>query len=603
MLGKVRQYIAGFVTRKRKLSVFTGVIVILAGLLGWYYFGRAETAPVLATTVPVRKGPIEVKVSGTGSVKPAVTRSIMANVSGDITVINFTNGQQVKKGDLLFELNSDSLLADLKKAELDLQQAKLDYSLKAEEKNQKEVLAPISGQVEIIEVGKNDEVQKNALMMVINDTSKMVFKVPVNGGQLAGIRTGQKADVAIPSLLATLEGRVLRVDRGGTAGSDGSKLYDITVVLDNPGALTPGMEAQAVIHTLSGMEAGVELGPLEWIETVNIKAGVSGTVSQLYVDERAYVKKGQKLAYIDSETADTQLISQQLRLEQARLTLENLQKNLAECKIYAPVDGVASLGLLQTGSGGNSGSSNNSSSAAGSGQDSWQAGDRVSNGNLLGTVVSIGQMTVTVPVDEVDIAKIELGQKAVITVDALPEQTFNGSVSEIATEGTEQNNVASFDVTVSIDGSEGLKTNMTANVEIMVASKEGVLLLPIEAVQERQGRKFVLIPAGVGAGGGEGAGRGTEQAGTGQTAGGSERRERGQSNLPVNMKPVKTGLYNETMIEITSGLQAGDLVTLPAGSAGADSGGRQINGGVGGMRIITPSGGGSRPGGFGGGAR
>lgn len=57
------------------------------------------------------------------------------------------------------------------------------------------------------------------------------------------------------------------------------------------------------------------------------------------------------------------------------------------------------------------------------------------------------------------------------------------------------------------------------------------------------------------------------------------------------------------MIEITSGLQAGDLVTLPAGSAGADSGGRQINGGVGGMRIITPSGGGSRPGGFGGGAR
>jgi HlyD family secretion protein len=155
---------------------------------------------------------------------------------------------------------------------------------------------------------------------------------------------------------------------------------------------------------------------------------------------------------------------------------------------------------------------------------------------VLATLIDDSGMKVTVSVDEVDITKVKLGQKAVVTLDALPDKTFAGEVTEIAAKGTESNGVASFDVIVSLDRSEELKENMTANVEIITAQKENVLLLPVEAVQERQGQKFVLM---------------------------ATNRDTDSGKQAHTMTRVETGLYNDTMIEITSGLKAGDVVSLP----------------------------------------
>ncbi len=589
---------------KWKLVIGISCGIALAGYLGLRFFGSEETAAVQAATMPVKKGAIEVTVSGTGSIKPTRSAKVTPKVSGTITGINFKNGQQVKKGDLLFELNNDSLRSDLARSELDFRQVELDYRSSIDDSREQNVTAPISGQVTAIEAEKGQDVQKGSVIIVITDTSKLIYKVPVNSAQLNNIKRGQKVDVTIPALMWTIEGRVREVDYGGTAGTDGAKLYDITIEVNNPGTLAPGLEAQALIYTNSGQESGYQMGALEWAETVSVRAGVSGTVQELYVDEKVYVKKGQKLSYISSESTDKQVTSQQIRLEQARLSLEVLRTKLADCKVYAPLDGVVDLGLAQLDSEG-TGSSSNSSSSGTIGQDYWQVGDEVSMGQLLATVTGAG-MTVTVPVDEVDIGKVKAGQEATITADALPDETFHGTVAEIATKGTEQNGVASFDVTVTIDQPKGLKENMTANVEILVAAKEQVLLLPIEAVQERQGRKFVIMATAKNAGGsagntsrpdaGDAAGTGrSEDASTGRSAGaetgaaGNAGRVTGGSQQG-NMRPVDTGLYNETMIEITSGLQEGDVVIIPNVARSTDAaGGRSMFGG--GMM----GGGGSRP--------
>jgi HlyD family secretion protein len=182
------------------------------------------------------------------------------------------------------------------------------------------------------------------------------------------------------------------------------------------------------------------------------------------------------------------------------------------------------------------------------------------------------------------------------------DRSFHGTVAEIATKGTEQNGVASFDVTVSIDQPTGLKENMTANVEILVAAKEGVLLLPIEAVQERQGRKFVIMATDGndgGSAGNAGSSNAGESAGTGKGTGagagmnsggdGAEGRAAG-GNQQGSMRPVETGLYNETMIEITSGLQEGDIVTIPNVARSTEAGARSMFGGG------AMGGGGGRPG-------
>ncbi len=586
MLVRILDFIKG----KWKLLIGISCCVVLAGYLGMRFLGSEETAAVQAATVAVQKGDIEVKVSGTGSIKPTRSAKITPKVNGTITSIHFKNGQQVKKGDLLFELNNDSLRSDLERSQLDLRQAELDYRSSVGDSREQNVTSPISGQVTAIETEEGQDIQKGAVLMVITDTSRLIYKVPVNSAQLNNIKRGQKVDVTIPALMWTLEGRVREIDYGGTAGTDGTKLYDITIEVNNPGTLAPGLEAQAVIYTGRGQEAGYQMGILEWAETASVRAGVSGTIQELYVDEKEYVKKGQKLSYINSEITEQQVTSQQIRLEQARLNLEDLKTKLADCKVYATIDGVADLGLAQFDTEGTGSSSGSSSGTTTTGQDYWQVGDEVSTGQILASITGAG-MTVTVPVDEVDISKLEIGQEAEVTADALPDKVFHGTVVEIATKGTEQNGVASFDVTVSIDQPEGLKENMTANVEIMVAAKKGVLLLPIEAVQERQGQKFVIMAddgnddRSDGGNGGtasdadgsmkEGTG-GSMKEGTGGsmkegTAGDAVRLVGG--NRQGNMRPVETGLHNETMIEIVSGLQEGDVVTIPgvARSTGTDS--------------------------------
>jgi HlyD family secretion protein len=99
-----------------------------------------------------------------------------------------------------------------------------------------------------------------------------------------------------------------------------------------------------------------------------------------------------------------------------------------------------------------------------------------------------------VSVDELDIPKVEVGQQAEILVEALPDHTYTGKVTKIANEGTTNNGVAAFDVTILLDNAEGIKPGMSAEAKILVASKDDALYLPVEAVQSFRGEYFVLVP-------------------------------------------------------------------------------------------------------------
>lgn len=600
------------VKRKWKMAAIAGVIVILAGAVWYYQTGNKNVVVAEARTATVTRDKIEVKVSETGSVQPSTSRSIVPNVSGTIAKINFRNGQQVKKGDLLFELNNDSIDSQIKNARLNLEQAQLQYNSLIDDRQQKYVNAPITGQITTLEVENGQGVQKNSVLMEISDTTRLEFKVPVNAAQINLIKPGQVVDVTAPSLMTTFQGRVKKVDRNGTPGSDGSRMYTVTVEISNLGALSPGLEVQADIHTANGIETAYESSTLEWAQTVTLRAPASGTLKNFTLDASDYVAKGQRLGYIiNDDTDSTDLRAQELKTQQARLTLAEAQKDLADCKIYAPVDGQITLNTSEANETRSSGSGSSSS-----GENSttyWQVGDQATTSSVLATIIGNNGMQVTVPVDEVDVGKVQLGQKAAITVDAIPDKVFDGTVAGIASKGTEQNGVSTFDVTVSIDKSQGLKENMTANVEILVAQKDNALLLPVEAVQEQQGKKFVLIPVN---GNNNGADDSTEASGrsqgkaeegneqkiqagnqAGRPTGNQTRTEssRGNGIQRGRMVPVKTGLYNDTMIEITSGLSEGDVVNLP--SIASSSGTNSQNSRGAGMMFGGPRPGGSSGGG------
>lgn len=195
----------------------------------------------------------------------------------------------------------------------------------------------------------------------------------------------------------------------------------------------------------------------------------------------------------------------------------------------------------------------------------------------LGKVINSKQMIIPFPVDEVDIAKVKIGQQAEVTVDALEDKVFQGKVTEIAEEGVVTNNVSSFEVTIQLDNPENiLKSGMTSNVTISVAKQANALLIPIEAVQEMGKRKFVLIPS-------SGA---SEQNSAGSKQDSAASQQRG------NRQPVTVGLTNESFAEITAGLQEGDKVLLPGLQTNANNARGMILPGMGGGRARPAGGGG-----------
>ncbi|MGH9566288.1 MAG: efflux RND transporter periplasmic adaptor subunit, partial [Candidatus Angelobacter sp.] len=124
-------------------------------------------------------------------------------------------------------------------------------------------------------------------------------------------------------------------------------------------------------------------------------------------------------------------------------------------------------------------------------------GDAVSSILVLGSsatlVMNLGdtrQVYVKGKVDESDIGKVYLGQPARIKVESYKDKMFGGKVTKISPMGVEKDNVTTFEVRVSIDNAKGeLKSQMTANAEIILEEHKGILMLPEAALLYDKDRK------------------------------------------------------------------------------------------------------------------
>ena len=145
-------------------------------------------------------------------------------------------------------------------------------------------------------------------------------------------------------------------------------------------------------------------------------------------------------------------------VEKARATLERAQTDLRNSTITSPMDGLVLSRDVEV-------------------------GDAVSSILVLGsqatlvmTLGDVSEVYVLGKVDEADIGKVYLGQRARIVVESFKDKTFEGKVTKISPLGVEKDNVTTFEVRVSIQNPGGeLKTNMTANAEMILEEKKGVL--------------------------------------------------------------------------------------------------------------------------------
>ncbi|CRK81048.1 efflux RND transporter periplasmic adaptor subunit [Neobacillus massiliamazoniensis] len=196
-----------------------------------------------------------------------------------------------------------------------------------------------------------------------------------------------------------------------------------------------------------------------------------------------------------------------------------------------------------------------------------QAGERVQIGQAVAHLTNYNDLQTVASIDELDIPKVSVGQTATIKINALPDQTFNGTVTAIANEGTSTNGVSTFDVTVHIDNPTGLKVGMSTEADILTASKDNALYVPVDAVHSMNGKKFVML---------------ANQDQNSQNTQGNNQNSQG-NQWSSSRVMVQTGMANADYVEITQGLTEGQVVRLPNLVISSNNNAKYMQGGFGGM--------------------
>ena len=180
-----------------------------------------------------------------------------------------------------------------------------------------------------------------------------------------------------------------------------------------------------------------------------------------------------KMREADLRAQQQQIETQQKRINQELATLESAQYDLSKVRIESPIDGIVTRRNIEEGEMVVIGTMNNA-------------------GTVILTIADMSIIEAEVEVDETDIPSVALGQKAKIKIDAIPERTFTGSVTEIGNSpiqaaGAAGQAATNFKVVVTVDGEiKEVRPGFTCTAEITTATRQKALSVPIQAMAVRE---------------------------------------------------------------------------------------------------------------------
>jgi len=225
-----------------------------------------------------------------------------------------------------------------------------------------------------------------------------------------------------------------------------------------------------------------------------------------------------------------------------------------------------------------------------------EAGDEVNSNTTIATIVDYTKLEFVTTVDELDISSVKVGQAVDLSLSAITDKTIDAVVSEIAIEGTSNNGSSSFEVNILLKDIEGVKVGMSGEAAITIASKENIVLVPVNAVVEMGTRSFVRIPGenggetGAAASSGQQSGR---SGGQSSAAGGQQGAATGQSSAAGGQQGAATGQSGAAGQAASEGRRAAAAAgqTGASGEASAAAGGGFAAGGRAGGRMADALGG------------
>jgi HlyD family secretion protein len=189
---------------------------------------------------------------------------------------------------------------------------------------------------------------------------------------------------------------------------------------------------------------------------------------ELAAMERSLAEKKQKIVDLEAGASEFDIKSKQLSIQQKQNSLLAAQQNYADYFVRAPFAGtIASVNAAK--------------------------GDSASSGSSIAILIT-KQKIAEVTLNEIDSAKIKVGQKASLQFDALPDLLITGEVGEVDSLGAVNQGVVSYNIKIGFDvQDERVKPGMSVSVNIIIESKQDVLLVPLSAIKSSDNQNYVEV--------------------------------------------------------------------------------------------------------------
>lgn len=571
---------------RHKLRV--GLIILVIGVIGYFGWNKffPPTVTIRYVEGVIERGVLSTTVSGSGQVSATSQVDLKPKASGDVIAVNVKVGQEVKVGTLLLSLNARDALKAVRDAQDSLETAQLSL---AKLKAPTDALSLLQSENSLAQAKESLLSYQNSLIKSYED----------------GFNTVTNAFLDLPTLITGLDGLLLDYDfenysnvnnadwyLNGGINSDRENEYKMRAYHDDvftsyTKARTAYEASFANYKTTSraSSTSTIEALILETYETtkliadavknysnfidavkdsiqnnsnfsvpatvgthqttlsgytgktnshlsnlLSIKSAIETAKNNIVNTTRGIAEKTISFADLQTGPDALDLRTQEISVKQKQNALLDAQINLSDYSVRAPFSGV--IAALTA-----------------------KKGDSISSGSSVGTLITTQQQAI-IAFNEIDVAKVKVGQKASLTFDAVEALTITGEVAEVDTIGAVTQGVVSYNVKIVFDvQDERVKPGMTVSVNIILASKPDVLLVSSGAVKFGGGKNYV------------------EQL---DATGASVKKE------------VVIGESNDTQTEIVSGLNEGDKIitqtislavtTAPTATGGGGFGGSNAAG-------------------------
>lgn len=527
---------------QRVIMIVLILVIVLGG--GFYAYKQlmpAETeeasGPVYSTKEVV-SGDISVGVEVTGTLE--ASRSNGIRVGGQrryydwgmteykIDEILVEEGDSVKKDEVIITLDASNITSKVKEKEEELrtevEQLANMASIKPEQVydlNPAEGItlkAPIDGTIIDIRAKEAEEIELGHVIARIVDDSKFRVKAKFTTSEYNRVKTGDEITLKFPNFDALYTGKISKINPNPIPNNtkDGENesyaqgfVHMAEIEGENPGLVQNGMEVSIGLKNESGFVSFFSnKGEVEgFVDEKKVSNTAKAVVTEIHVDEMQNVKKGDPIVTMASKNIQDIIEEKLYKIKRYKQEISELKEGLQNLEVRSPSNGIIAYMDIQP-------------------------DETVRPGNYICDLFNVDSMEIYSQVDDIDILNVKMDSPVRVTFDALPGEVFEGKVVDIRTSSSRGGSgnaggVTKYPIRINVEGNADLKPGMQAKGYIDAGNAKDVLLVPMEAVFDEEGKTMVEILD--------------------------------ESGNPKAV-PIKLGLMNTRLAEVKEGLKEGDKV-------------------------------------------